>query len=82
MKNYDEYTYEIAGDVWEKGKPYKMVIITHWSDRTEKAKEIGRKVFYFDTSVSDIHNFFRNENQVREIYFKYPQYKRLALRCA
>ena len=79
---YNKYTYTIAGDIWGKGRPYQMVIITHWSDKTADAKEIGRKTFYFDASVSDIHNFFRNENQVREIYCKYPQYKRLALRCS
>ena len=78
---YNKYTYKITGGIWDKGRPYQVVIITHWSDRTTEAKGIGRKVFYFDANVSDIHNFFRNENQVREIYCKYPQYKRLALRC-
>lgn len=79
---YKEYTYEIAGGIWDNGRPYKKIIIIHWSGRTADAKEIGRKVVYFNADVSDIHNFFHSENQVREIYCKYPQYKKLALRCA
>lgn len=70
--------------MWDKGKFYQMVIITHWSDRTEKVKEIGRKVFYFDADPGDIERYFGREKQVKEIYCKYPEYKRFALsyQCA
>lgn len=26
MKNYEEYTYEIIKDIWEKGNPYQLII--------------------------------------------------------
>ena len=42
---YKEYTYEIAGGIWDNGRPYKKIIIIHWSGRTADAKEIGRKSF-------------------------------------
>lgn len=46
-KDYPLYSATLEGDAYDGDTRYEMVIITKWTDRTAKAKELSRKVFYF-----------------------------------
>lgn len=80
---YPLYSGEICGESYDdKGKRYKLVIITQWSSRAENATEVQHKAYYFE-KTNNIHfklsKTLDNEDYCRQI-FKYPQYSKLKIR--
>lgn len=80
---YPLYSGEICGEAYDdKGKYYKLIIITQWSSRAENATEVQRKAYYIE-SLSDIHGcmsvMLDNEDYCMQI-FNYPQYSKLKIR--
>lgn len=65
---YPLYSGELSGSCWDKDTLYEMVIITKWSDRTENAKQIFRKTFYFSPDYKYLEENIKKEDWCREIY--------------
>lgn len=65
---YPLYSGELSGSCWDKDTLYEMVIITKWSDRTENAKEIFHKTFYFSPDYKYLEENIKKEDWCREIY--------------
>ncbi len=64
------YTYELAGKSYgDDGVEYEMVLVSHWSDRTENAKEVGKKCFYFIGKTSQIKKLLDTEIKVRNLFY-------------
>ena len=46
-----------------------MVLVSRWSDRTEKAKEVERKCFYFMGTEQQIEKLLKTELEVRNLFY-------------
>lgn len=64
------YTYELAGKSYDNnGIEYEMVLVSYWSDRTEKAKELERKCFYIAGTQQQIRKLLKTELEVRNLFY-------------
>ena len=73
------YSATLEGKAYDNGTEYEMVIITKWSDRTENATEVGRKVFYFDSSRSYLDNNKTKESWCEWFYNNYKDRHRFMI---
>lgn len=76
-KQYPLYSAELAGEAWDKGKniKYEMIIITKWTDRTAKAKEVSHKAYYFTPDYEYLREQVENEEWCKDIYENNKQYE-------
>lgn len=77
--NNSLYTLEMCGEILEKGEQYEMVIITHWSNRTDTARELGRRAAYIKNKALDVKKYFSNESTLEDFYNSYEQFTRFCI---
>lgn len=74
-KKYPLYSAELAGYIYDGKTRYEMVIITQWTDRTERAKEISHKTFYFLAPRNYLEKYKNDEEWCAKV-FVHNEYKR------
>lgn len=79
-KVYPIFTAEDEGSVFHEGKELKMVIITKWTDITEKAKEKGHKCFYFYPQNQMLNSLMENESWCEYVYKNFKNNKMFNLK--
>lgn len=82
MKQNKLYTAQLAGEAWDNGKKYEMVIITKWKSTAEDSPEEGHKAYYFSsdrTCRTYLENSMKDEEWCRLIYEIHPEYQRLRI---
>lgn len=73
------YTYELAGKSYDNnGIEYEMILVSHWSDRTEKAKELERKCFYIIGTKEQIIKMLRTESEIKTLFCN-PNYSKFKI---
>ena len=77
--NYPLYSATLEGKLYDKGVEYEMIIITKWTDRTEKAKEVSHKVFYFEPDRQYLSRYIDQEEWCKNIFKNYKEYSRIAI---
>lgn len=65
------YTYTLEGKCYDDADrtEYEIVLVSRWSDRTEKAKEVERKCFYFMGTEQQIEKLLKTEIEVRNLFY-------------
>lgn len=73
------YTYTLEGKCYDADRTeYEMVLVSHWSDRTEKAKELEWKCFYIIGTQQQIRKLLRTESEI-EALFCNPNYAKFGI---
>lgn len=80
-KKFPLYTAELAGKSYDNvnGIEYEMVIITQWTDRTEKAKEVCHKTYYFEPDRNYLHRHIQNEEWCANIFASFKEYSKIRI---
>lgn len=83
VENEPLFTFDLYKDEntdHKTGEKYYLCVISQWSDKTVKAREIGHKSFYINGAFSEIRGFFdrikNNDNEMKKIFDK-PENTRL-----
>lgn len=77
--NYPLYSGTLEGDVYDEGKCFQLVIVTHWSSRKANATEILHKAYYFEkTRYISLSQKLDDEQFCMQI-FEFPEYSKLKL---
>ena len=76
---YPLYTAELAGQSWDKDTRYEMVIVTKWSDRTEKSKEVSHKAYYFTPDFAYLKDNIRKEEWCKDLYENHKEYEKFKI---
>lgn len=64
------YTYTLEEKCYDADRTeYEIVLVSRWSDRTEKAKEVERKCFYFMGTEQQIEKLLKTEMEVRNLFY-------------
>ena len=73
------YTYTLEGKSYDNnGIEYEMILVSHWSDRTEKAKELERKCFYIIGTKEQIIKMLRTESEIKTLFCN-PNYSKFRI---
>lgn len=72
MKKYPLYSAEIIGEIGG----YLMVIVTKWTDDTEKATEVSHKCYYFKPNYFDLYKIIKKENWCKNLYNNFREYSK------
>lgn len=78
-KQYPLYTATLEGYAYDGKNKYKMVIITKWSDRTENAKEVCHKTYYFEPDTEYLREKCTNEEWCANIFSSFKEYSRIMI---
>lgn len=78
---YPLYTAELAGKAYDKvnGVEYEMVIITQWTNRTEKAKEVCHKAYYFEPDRNYLYKNIKNEEWCANIFASFKEHSKIMI---
>ena len=81
-QSYRLFTYDLYRETndTETGEKYKPVIITQWTDNTEKAQEKAHKRYYFLGDFFDIYDYLKSlsDDNLKEL-FKNPENTRFTV---
>ena len=81
MNTYPLYSASMQGKAYDSnGTEYELVIVTKWTDRTETAKEIEHKAYYFYKSNEIVERNQTNEEWCRNVFENYPEYTKFTTR--
>ena len=73
------YTYTLEGKCYDADRTeYEMVLVSRWSDRTEKAKELERKCFYIIGTKEQIRKLLRTESEIKTLFCN-PNYAKFGI---
>lgn len=78
-KQYPLYTATLEGAAYDGNDRYEMVMITKWSDRTEKAKEICHKTYYFESDRDYLQRNLTNEEWCANIFASFKEYSKIMI---
>lgn len=73
------YTYTLEGKCYDTDRTeYEMVLVFHWSDRTEKAKQLEQKCFYIIGTQQQIRKLLKTELEVKNLFYN-PNYAKFGI---
>ena len=78
-RQYPLYSATLENTVYDGNDKYEMVIVIKWSDRTEKAKEVCRKVYYFEHDRKYLQRNLTNEEWCANIFASFKEYSKIMI---